>query len=322
MKTDRAITICLLHVLREYSDENHILSMQEIRQKMQLLYHIQPDRRTIYSSIALLVDLGYDISTFEDNKIGYYLQSRTFEQSEILLLTDAVYAFPFISNKQSSDLISKLQNQLSLHQRKKYTHLKVIRSNKKSDNREVFLNIEVLDEAIQDKKQVSFSYLKYDINKTLKKRREKPYIVNPYDMVYMNEHYYLICNLSGKQNTSLYRIDHMKDVVIQSSSWDKEYERKDDAMDAVYAFSGKPEAITMRCDNIILDDVIDRFGTNIFIRKTSYTEFEFTVHAPPRGIKFWALQYLQYAEVLSPKWLREQITSSILQNKYITSNTQ
>ena len=146
MKTDRAITICLLHVLREYSDENHILSMQEIRQKMQLLYHIQPDRRTIYSSIALLLDLGYDISTFEDNKIGYYLQSRAFEQSEILLLTDAVYAFPFISNKQSSDLISKLQNQLSMHQRKKYTHLKVIRSNRKSDNREVFLNIEVLDE--------------------------------------------------------------------------------------------------------------------------------------------------------------------------------
>ena len=97
MKTDRAITICLLHVLREYSDD-HILSMQEIRQKMQLLYHIQPDRRTIYSSIALLVDLGYDISTFEDNKIGYYLQGRAFEQSEILLLTDAVYAFPFISN--------------------------------------------------------------------------------------------------------------------------------------------------------------------------------------------------------------------------------
>ena len=209
-----------------------------------------------------------------------------------------------------------------MHQRKKYTHLKVIRSNRKSDNREVFLNIEVLDEAIQDKKQVSFSYLKYDINKTLKKRRDKPYIVNPYGMVYMNEHYYLICNLSGKLNTSLYRIDHMKDVVIQSSSWDKEYERKEDAMDAVYAFSGKPEAITMRCDNIILDDVIDRFGTNIFIRKTSDTEFEFTVHAPPRGIKFWALQYLQYAEVLSPIWLKDQITSSILQNKYITSNTQ
>ena len=141
-------------------------------------------------------------------------------------------------------------------------------------------------------------------------------------MVYMNEHYYLICNLSGKQNTSLYRIDHMKDVVIQSSSWDKEYERKEDAMDAVYAFSGKPEAITMRCDNIILDDVIDRFGTNIFIRKTSDTEFEFTVHAPPRGIKFWALQYLQYVEVLSPIWLKDQITSSILQNKYITSKTQ
>jgi len=30
MLTERAITICLLEVLREYSDSNHILSMSEI----------------------------------------------------------------------------------------------------------------------------------------------------------------------------------------------------------------------------------------------------------------------------------------------------
>ena len=30
MLTEKAITICLLEVLREYSDENHILSMGEI----------------------------------------------------------------------------------------------------------------------------------------------------------------------------------------------------------------------------------------------------------------------------------------------------
>ena len=39
--------------------------------------------------------------------------------------------------------------------------------------------------------------------------------------------------------------------------------------------------------------------------------------APPRGIKFWALQYLPYVELLQPLWLRDEIIESIGKNKYL-----
>lgn len=314
--TDRANAICLLNILREYSDEDHILAMRDISRKMNLLYDLQPDRRTVYSAIALLLELGYDISTYDENGVGYYLRNRDFEQSEILLLTDAVYAFPFISAKQSEYLILKLQKQLSVHKRKQYRHLSVIRPEKKTDNRQVFLNIEILDEAIQEKKQVSFSYLQYGTDKVLHLRREKPYTVNPYGMVFMNEHYYLVCNLSGKPNTSLYRIDRIKDISISESGWDEPLESNSEVMNAVYAFSGKAEYIKVKCDMVILDDVIDRFGTGVTIRSLNEKEFEFTIKAPPRGVKFWALQYLPYAEVLAPGWLRDEIIESVHANKY------
>lgn len=316
MMTDRANAICLLEILREYSDEEHILAMRDLIQKMNALYDLKPDRRTVYSAISLLIDLGYDISMYEDNGIGYYLRNRDFEQSEILLLTDAVYSFPFIPAKQSEGLISKLQKQLSVHKRKQYRHLTVVRQEKKTNNRQVFLNIELLDEAIQEKKQVSFFYLQYGTDKMLHLRREKPYTVNPYGMVFMNEHYYLVCNLSGKPNTSLYRIDRIKDISILESEWNKPLENNSEVMNAVYAFSGKSEYIKMTCDMVILDDVIDQFGTGATIRSLDEKAFELTIKAPPRGVKFWALQYLPYAEVLEPAWLREEIIESVRANKY------
>ena len=135
MLTDRANAICLLEILKEFSDEDNILQMKDIISKMDVIYDLKPDRRTIYSAVALLIDLGYDISLYEENGIGYYLRNRDFELSEILLLTDAVYSFPFISSKQSEELIKKLQKQLSAQKRKKYKHLTIVRQDKKTDNK-------------------------------------------------------------------------------------------------------------------------------------------------------------------------------------------
>lgn len=132
----------------------------------------------------------------------------------------------------------------------------------------------------------------------------------------MNEHYYLVCNLSGKPNTSLYRIDKIKDICVLDAEWGKDPEDNSEILNAVYAFSGKAEYIKMRCDIIILDDVIDRFGTEATIRSISEKEFELTVKVPPSGIRFWALQYLPYTEVIEPTWLRDEIIESIKSNKY------
>ena len=64
MLTEKANAICLLEVLKEYSDAEHILPMREIIGKMQSLYGIKIDRRTVYGAVALLIEIGYDIFPF------------------------------------------------------------------------------------------------------------------------------------------------------------------------------------------------------------------------------------------------------------------
>lgn len=199
MLTEKAIAICLLEVLREYSDENHILTMSEIVSKINVRYGLNPDRRTIYGALETLIELGYDISLYKDNGKGYYLLDRQLEPSEAHLLSDAICTFPFISERQTARLMNKVQSLVSVHERRKIKNLTVMRSDQKTVNKVVFYNIKVLDEAIEKKVKVKFDYFDYGMDKQLHKRREKKYTVNPYGMVYSNEHYYH--NQTGNEYT-------------------------------------------------------------------------------------------------------------------------
>lgn len=317
MLSERANAICILEILKEYSDKEHILGMKDIILKMQQLYDLKVDRRTVYSAISLLIKLGYDISRYEENGKGYYMRARDFDPSEVRLLSNAVHAFSFVSAKQSEQLIGKLQKQLSVHKRKEYKSLTVVKPDRKTVNRQVFLNIELLDEAIANKKQVSFTYLQYGLDKELHPRREQPYVVNPYRLIFQNEHYYLLCNAKGHEGEYFYRLDRMQDIEILDASIDAESSTSAKAENAIYAFAGEPEYITMHCDSIILGDVIDKFGTDIFLAPVSEEKFMVRFKAPLDGVKFWALQYLSYAEVVEPLWLREEIIDIVRNNPYL-----
>lgn len=290
--------------------------MREIQSKLKSSYGIEVDRRTVYATIELLQLLGYDISTYEENSIGYYMRSRIVESSELSLLIDAVYSFPFISAKQSMELIEKLKGIGSIYQGKRYRHLSVTRSERKTENKQVFLNIELLDEAIEQARKVSFTYLTYNEEKQLVPRRKDPYVVNPYNTIYTNEHYYLVCTLDNYENESLYRIDRMRDLAITNEAATRRIETAESPQTAIYAFTGKPELVTFAFDKRILNDVIDRFGSSIEL-KSNGDKCSARIMASPRGIKFWALQYLPYVEVLTPRWLRDEIVSSIEQSPYI-----
>lgn len=316
MLPDRANLLCVLKILEEHSDSEHILPMRDIIGKMKSIYDIDIARRAVYGAIELLKQLGYDISTYEENGKGYYLRTRLFEPSELSLLTDAVLSFPFIAEDQSNKLIDKLQSTGSSYQRRRYHNLSVPRTPKKTQNKQVFLNIELLDEAIGTRRKVRFTYLTFDEHKHLIPRREEPYIVSPYRMVYTNEHYYLACRLLGYENTSFYRIDRMRDIIIDNDSAEMPQEGLSALVNsAVYAFSGYPEKVSLSFEKSILNDVIDRFGPDIVLTEKE-DRYLAQVEVPPQGVRFWALQYLPYVEIIEPDWLRDQVIESINTNRY------
>lgn len=317
--TDKAIMLCTLKLLSEYSDEDHILSMKEIREKFNANYGLNPDRRTIYSAVEALGDMGYDISAFEENGKGYYLRERTFEEAEVKLLVDAVSAFPYISERHTREISEKLKDFLSEHQRKAFSRASVIKTVRKTENAQVIYNIDVLDKAINEKSKISFIYLDYDFDKKLKPRRAERYVVSPYAMTCDGEFYYLISITQGHSDPGFYRIDMMKDIEITGAPLDfsRGEARLDSVKRVVYAHAGAPEQIELHCDKKALRYVIERFGKDITIIPDADKQgFTASFKASPQGVLLWALQNLKTVELKAPESIRKEIIQTIKENHY------
>lgn len=318
MLTGRANTICIYKILLEHSDECHPLSVNEIISYLKREYGLSIDRRTVYNSIDTLKELDYDISTYDENKHGYYLRTRVLSTADVRLICDALYSLYSVSNKLTEELVERLQSVLSEHSRQYFKHLTSISVSRKTDNSSVFKNIGSIDQAISRRVKISFVYMQYGLDKKLHPRRNDLYIVNPYGMVCENGNYYLLCVKDGKSGLSHYRIDLMKDVRILAAKIETKVSAFDiaSAKKAVYAFAGKPEEITLRCHKRMISGLIDRFGTEPRIYKLDDSYFIAKIKAVPQGMLFWTMQYLSDVEILEPASLRQQAIEMIKSNLY------
>lgn len=319
MASSRLNILYILEILREESDADHILSMAEIRKKLSLYYNVDLDRRTITSAINDLIDFGIDISTFADNGKGYYLIDRPLEKSETYLLMDAIFSLAYIDRDQCTELLRKIGKSQSKYQMSvdKYISQVDLCRSKRTSNKEVFLNIEIINEAIDKNKQIEFTYLTYGLDKKLVPRRERPYKLNAYRILADNKKYYLLGTTPGFTNVLSFRIDFIKDIKILDEKRDLFGEDDLNRLieKASHAFFGKPSFIKIRFKEEILNYVIDQFGTDIKIREDGdYYLGEFL--APEKGIEYRALQFIPYVEVLEPKSLRESIVGSLKENLY------
>jgi predicted DNA-binding transcriptional regulator YafY len=314
MLTEKTYILCILSILQKYSDADHILSVKDIKGKMKAIYDVEVDRRTIYRNVNQLNDFGYDISTYEENRIGYYLREREFEPSELHMLADAVLTAEFIPEKEGKDLIQKLQQQGSIYQMKSLNRLGLVKLNKKAPNKEIFYTVEMLDEAITNKKQVEFEYVTYDLDLQQKPRRKEKYLVNPYALYWNNGQYYLISNMEPHEGICHFRLDRIKKINIKDvpvKEVVKGFDVYDYARNALYMFAGDTETFTIRCNRLILNDVIDRFGDGIIITDSDETTFTTIVKATTQGMRIWAIHYFTCCKVLAPDWLVQDVSESI-----------
>jgi hypothetical protein len=103
----KMLNMLILDILREYSDENHKLTQQEIIRLLKSNYDMECDRRSVKNNILCLKEMGYDISM----ESGYYLVQREFEDVELRMLIDSVLFSKQLTQKQAKELIQKLCKQ-------------------------------------------------------------------------------------------------------------------------------------------------------------------------------------------------------------------
>lgn len=166
-------TLCLLKILAEYSDKDHILGMKDIISLLGSEYGIETERRTVYRYINSLLYLGWDISVYDENGKGYYLRARVPDERDVSLITDCLRLYSPLSEVRVKRLEKSLKSALSRPRRGGFETMRVIRDPLARSYEDRTAVLKVLDRAAQSGNFVliSLSKAKKHTPPPLNKRR-------------------------------------------------------------------------------------------------------------------------------------------------------
>lgn len=263
--------IRIWQILKEYSDCDHPLTQDDIARHLESAYGIVIERKAISRNISLLKEAGAEI---ESGRAGSYLERRDFEDSELKLLIDGVLCSKYITAKQSKDLIDRLCGLSNKYFRSHVKNIHSVNDWYKTDNQALFYNIELIDTAIEEGKQIHYDYNKYGVDKKLHKSSHQ--YMSPYLMILHNQRYYLMAYSEYWGNMAFHRLDRITNMNISDkkatpirnvSGYENGVNYKELSSATPYMFTDRPERIDFIADIGIIDQVIDWFGSDIRIEK-------------------------------------------------------
>ena len=311
----------ILNILKKYTDADHLNSIAEIKRKVKEIYDVDIDPRTIRRNINLLkYKLNDDITTREENGKGYYIDkdpNTDFEAGEIRAIIDTFSYSNYIVPSVAEGIIEKCKNLQNIYENEKLKDYKIYALDTKTQNQEVIKNIEDISQSIINKNKIKFEYWKYSLSNKLERQIVSTPTVSPYAIVYNKQEFYLIGIKDGQEDFYHYRLDRIKNVeqLEDKVKPKKEKEIKDFAVSTVEMFGGKTENITAICDNLLLDEVIERFGKDIIISTVNEKQFKITVNVNELGFKFWAMRNLDLVKIIAPDNLKIEM-NNIITNAY------
>ena len=317
-KQKKNIGLYILKILKEYSDEQHPISQTEITKRLKEYGIESIDRGTISNHIDMLNEFGYTII----KKIGggCYFVNEGLDSSELTFLVDSIFSSPAISQKQAQDLVDRITAESSKYERQRFKNIFKTEELIRTDNRQVFYNIDQINYAIQNNKQIGFVYNKYDKTKKLTPRKDVNYVINPYFMVNSKGKYFLVCNKDNYDDMSNYRIDYMTNIqVLESerkpinnvSGFSSGTNPTKYANEHIYMFSGETKKFILKLySERMINEVIDWFGKDISIKEVNGEVFV-NLKTNENAMIYWCLQYGQNVEIIEPKEARDNIKQVI-----------
>ena len=301
----------ILDYLQRNSHQDHPVRAAELLNMLERQHNIICDRKTVYSDIAALQDYGVDIVSIPGKNGGYYIASRNFEIPELKLLIDAVQSSRFLTEKKSRELIEKLCSQCSIHDARLMRRDVLVSGRVKSMNETIYYNVDAIQDAIADNRQITFRYFDFGLDG---KRcyREKDYKASPYGLCQDHENCYLLAH-SERHGVTSYRVDRMTEITAlpETRTPCPELTGKalvEHANRLFQMYSGDATDVKMRFHKSLLNVVIDRFGKDTMLIPDGEEYFNFTVKVAVSPMFLsWVIGFGSRARILYPQSVIDQL---------------
>ncbi len=350
----KLVILYILDILQKYTDEEHRLSQKEIQDILKREYEMTVDRKAVKRNLLNLIEYESNIeyrevsrkdifrkkdsvsykgtSDFADKEISeddllwtdFYLKQK-FTNEELRLLIDSLLFSKHIPYSQAKELIKKLESLSNIYFKSCSQYIYPLPI-ERTDNKQVFYNIAILDDAIRKKKKVLFEYAEYHTDKKmhLKKREDgsvREYIITPYQMAVQEGKYYLICNYDKYDDISNYRVDRIRNIQIleekgkpfETLKWSghQPMNLNEYMKEHVYMYSSENAFVKFRIVKAMISDVIDLFGKGVNFSEETDTHVSVSVHVNERAAEQFAKNYAPDVVILQPKRLRDKLRDDL-----------
>ena len=331
----KLLIINILDILQKKTDANHRLTQKQIMDLLERDYNMVVNRKSVKRNLSELADFGYPVEheeirrgtdPDEDPICTNWYYNHKITDAELRLIIDSLLAAKFIPHGNCMQLIEKLKELSSEYFSHKVRHIAELHK-RDSENKQLFYSIETIDEAIEKGKKVGFCYTTFGTDKQIHKKQNRTgqpirYVVSPYQMAIANGRYYLICNTDGHTDLSVYRMERILQIELLDSEPIKplrEIPGYSNSLDLnsfmeehLYMSSGESDLVSFRIAKSRLDDVNDWFDmASVRVSNEDKEAVTITARVNLKAMKYWAIQYCPYVEVISPVGLRNEIRQTL-----------
>ena len=295
----------ILDYLEKNSHQEHPVRAAELLNMLERQHNIVCDRKTVYSDIAALQDYGVDIVSIPGKNGGYYIASRNFELPELKLLINAVQSSKYLTEKKSRELIEKLCTECSVYDAQLMRRDVLVSGRVKSMNETIYYNVDTIQEAIGDNRQITFRYFDWGIDGK-RRYRTKHYQASPYGLCQDNENCYLLAH-SPRYGVTSYRVDRMSDIEMTEEPRTPCPELTGKALTEhanrlFQMFAGDATTVKLRFHRDLTNVVMDRFGRDTMLIPDGEDHFVFTVKVAVSPMFLsWIIGFGQKAKILHPQ---------------------
>lgn len=257
-------------ILFEETDADHGITMPELLQRL-ADYGISSERKAVYRDLKGLADIGLSVERTATRPVGYYLATRLFTPTQMALLRDAVRTSRTITEANSVELLRRLGCLQSMHESARTSANVHVTGRVKTQNESVLTTLSLIQQAMAEKRDISFHYLRYDASLRLGRTEASDgseRVKTPLFLVYSDDNYYLLVfDETGPDSVRSYRVDRMENVMIRDVS--DPAHKPDPAFDIARferehlgMFNVKPVRLSLTVAEELVGNIVDLFGVD------------------------------------------------------------
>ncbi|MBQ9327329.1 MAG: hypothetical protein IJ225_02180 [Solobacterium sp.] len=294
MADKKELPLALIELFQTETDQNHVFSATEIREKLNARYGLTLERRTLYSNIELLRKYGYKISEWNSESGGYYLEERPLESSDIAILIQEVLSSSTIAKSKRKQLIEALLSELSAHEQKMFFPSAYELSEEREPS-----NLNIIrdcSQAIVACQEVSLRVSPPSFGST---DETDVLYGEPRKILYVEHHPVLMITSQGR--IQYLRIDRIHAVEPTGVTFDPTLEVNPACLpvNRYGLYEGPWKNVLLRCNTELLEEIKDLFGTHLKAIEETESYFTIEVSLPEPGIEALHSRYKGQMEVVT-----------------------